>query len=154
SLSPRSQLQIQEDKPIKPITEQDSEYKRRPSPTLWDTIIRVALIGGLAVLCFQVFSPFLNLTVLSIILAITMYPVHQWLARRIGGRQGLTSIILVILGGLLIVFPTWLLMNSFAESVQRFVTAVQQNTVQIPTPRQGVENWPIVGKKIYEAWSN
>ena len=104
-------------------------------------------------LCFQVFSPFLNLTVWSIILAITMYPVHQWLARRIGGRQGLTSIILVILGVSLIVLPTWLLMNSFADSVHRFVAAVQQSTVQIPVPREGVQQWPIVGHKIYDTWS-
>ena len=136
-----------------PITQSDSEFERRPSPSLWDTVIRVALIGGLAVLCFQVFSPFLNLTVWSIILAITMYPVHQWLAHRIGRKQGLTSIILVILGVSLIVIPTWLLMNSFADSIHRFVGAVQQNTLQVPAPREGVKNWPIVGKNIYETWS-
>lgn len=104
-------------------------------------------------LCFQVFSPFLNLTVWSIILTITMYPVHQWLARRIGRRQGLTSIILVILGVSVIVLPTWLLVNSFADSVQRFVTAVQQNTVQIPAPQEGLKQWPIVGHNIYDTWS-
>ena len=104
-------------------------------------------------LCFRVFSPFLNLTVWSIILAVTIYPVHQWLARRIGRRQGLTSIILVILGVSLIVLPTWLLMNSFADSVHRFVGAVQQETVQIPVPREGVKQWPIVGNNIYETWS-
>jgi predicted PurR-regulated permease PerM len=93
------------------------------------------------------------LTVWSIILAITIYPVHQWIARRIGRRQGLTSIFLVILGVSLIVLPTWLLINSFADSVQRFVGAVQQNSVQIQAPREGVRNWPIVGKNIYETWS-
>jgi predicted PurR-regulated permease PerM len=105
------------------------------------------------VLCFRVFSPFLNLTVWSIILGITIYPVHQWLARRIGKRQGLASIILVILGVSLIVLPTWLLMNSFADSVQRVVTAVQQNTVQIPAPREGLKQWPIFGPNIYDKWS-
>lgn len=138
---------------MQPITQPDSEFERRPSSNLWDTLIRVALIGGLTLLCFQVFSPFLNLMVWSIILAVTMYPVHQWLARRIGRRQGLTSVILVILGVSLIVIPAWLLMNSFADSVHRFVGAVQQNTVQIPAPREGVKNWPIVGTAIYETWS-
>src|SRR4026209_2830913 len=100
---------------MKPITQPDSEFERRPSPSLWDTVIRVALIGGLAVLCFQVFSPFLHLAVWSMILAVTLYPLHRMLARRLGGRQGLTSIILVILGIGLIVVPTWLLINSFAD---------------------------------------
>jgi predicted PurR-regulated permease PerM len=139
---------------MKPIMQPDSEFEGRPSSNLWDTLIRVAIIGGLAVLCFQVFSPFLRLMVWSIILAVTIYPVHQWLARRIGRRQWLASLILVILGVSLIVIPTWLLMNSFADSVHRLVGAVQQNTVQIPAPREGVKNWPIVGKNIYETWSN
>ena len=58
-----------------------------------------------------------------------------------------------MLGVALIVIPTWLLMNSFADSVQRAVTAVQQNTVHIPAPREGLKQWPIVGQKIYDKWS-
>jgi predicted PurR-regulated permease PerM len=60
---------------------------------------------------------------------------------------------LVILGIALIVVPTWLLMNSFADSIQRFIAAVQQNALQIPPPRESVKNWPIVGKNLYEFWS-
>ena len=118
-----------------------------------DVLIRAGLIGALAVLCYQVFSPFLTLMVWSIILAVTLYPLHQWLARRIGGKQGLASTILVIVGMLLIIIPTALLMNSFADSVRSFIDAVQHNTLAIPAPREGVDEWPIVGKKIYDIWS-
>ena len=82
-----------------------------------------------------------------------MYPLHQMIANRIGGRQKLTSTILVILGIALIVIPTWLLMNSFADSVHRFVGAVQQETLQIPPPREGIKRLPVVGDKIYDSWS-
>ena len=138
---------------MKPLTQQDPNYEVGSSSTLWDTFIRVALIGGLAVLCFRTFAPFLNLMVWSIILAVTMYPLHQWLARRLGGKQGFTSFILGILGLAIIVVPTWLLMNSFANSVQGFVGAVQNNAVQIPSPPERVGQWPIVGRKIYDTWS-
>jgi predicted PurR-regulated permease PerM len=138
---------------MKPVAQPDAAFERRPSPSLWDTLIRVGLIAGLAVLCFQVFSPFLKLMAWSIILAVTTYPLHQALARRIGGRQGLASIILVIVGISLIVIPTWLLMNSFADSIRSFIGAVQQNTLQIPPPREGVKNWPIVGSRLYDTWS-
>jgi predicted PurR-regulated permease PerM len=139
---------------MKPVTQQQPGIERRVPSNLWDTLMRVALIGALAVLCFQVFSPFLHLMVWSIILAVTLYPLHGMLARRIGGRQGLTSAILVILGIILIVVPTWLLINSFADSIQGLIGAVQQNTLQVPPPREGVRNWPIVGKTLYEVWSN
>src|SRR6266576_6289099 len=125
-------------------TPPEAESERRPFIPLWDTLVRVALIGGLAWLCLVVFSPFLKLMVWSIILAVTMYPLHQWIARRLGKRQGLASIIVVILGIALLVVPTWLLMNSFADSVHRFVGAIQQNTLQIPPPRESVKTWPIV----------
>jgi predicted PurR-regulated permease PerM len=138
---------------MKPAKQPEVEPERRSSSSLWDTLIRIALVGGLALLCFQVFSPFLKLTVWSIILAVTLYPLHQLLARRIGRRQGLASVILVILGVALLVVPTWLLMNSFANSVQGFVGAVQQGTVQVPAPREGIRNWPVIGKSVYETWT-
>ena len=139
---------------MKPLTQEDSRLEHRPSRSLWDTLIQVGLIAVLIVLCYRVFSPFLNLVVWSIILAVTLYPLHQMLARRLGGRQGLTSTILAILGVSLIVVPTWLLMNSFADSIQSIVGSVQQNTVQIPLPREGVKNWPVVGKDLYQIWSD
>ena len=138
---------------MKPATQQDRESVGHQPSSLMDTLIRIALIVGLGALCFRVISPFLNLMVWSIILAVTLYPLHQMLARRIGGRQGLTSIIFVVLGIALIVIPTWLLMNSFADSIQRFIGAVQQNSLHIPPPRESVKNWPIVGKNLYDVWS-
>ena len=136
---------------MKPMMQREPEAQR-PSG-LWDTLVRVALIGSLAWLCFTVFSPFLKLMVWSIILAVNLYPAHQWLARKLGKRPGLASVLLVILGIALIVVPTWLLMNSFANSVHHFVGAVQQNTLQVPAPRESVKNLPLIGNKIHAGWS-
>jgi predicted PurR-regulated permease PerM len=136
-----------------PRIQPDTAVASRPAPALWDTLIRVVLIGGLVLLCFRVFSPFLNLMVWSIILAVTLYPLHQMVAARIGRRQGLASTVLVILGIALIVVPTWLLMNSFADSVRSFAGAVQQNTLQIPAPREGVKSWPLIGNNLYTTWT-
>jgi predicted PurR-regulated permease PerM len=139
---------------MKAVTQQEPAVARQPSSGLWDLLVRIALVGGLALLCFQAFSPFLKLMVWAIILAVVLYPMHQWLARRIGGRQGLTSTILVIVGIALLVVPTWLLMNSFADSVRGFVDGVQQNTLQIPAPPERVKNLPVVGRKIHDTWSS
>src|SRR5262245_35897943 len=103
--------------PMNPMPQPDSEAEPQVSSRLLDVLIRAGLIGVLAVLCYQVFSPFLTLMAWSIILAVTLYPLHQWLARRVGGRQGLASAMLVILGVLVIITPTAVLLNSFADSV-------------------------------------
>jgi predicted PurR-regulated permease PerM len=131
----------------------DQASQQRLSSRLLDVLIRAGLIGVLAALCYVVFAPFLTLMVWAIILAVTCYPLQQWLARRMGGRQGLAATLVVIGGGVLIILPTALLLNSFGSSLQGLVDAVQQNTLEIPPPREGIRDWPIVGKKIYAFWS-
>src|SRR6185436_5170238 len=135
------------------VPQPDREFDRRVSARLLDVLIRAGLIAVLAMLCYSVFAPFLTLTVWAIILAITIYPLQQSLARKIGGRQGLAATIIVIIGGLLIVAPTALLMDSFGSSIHDFVVAVKDSTLEVPAPRESVRQWPIVGPKIYDFWS-
>jgi predicted PurR-regulated permease PerM len=138
---------------MSPILKPDPEAEPPKSPPLLDVLVRAVLISVLAVLCYQVFAPFLSLMAWSTILAVTMYPFHQWLARRAGGKQWLASTILVVIGLLLIVIPTVLLTNSFADSVHHFIGAVKNNMLKIPAPAEGVEHWPIVGKRVHDIWS-
>ena len=107
----------------------------------------------MAALCYVVFAPFLTLMVWALILAVTLYPLHRSIARKIGGRQGLAATIVVVSGGLLIVTPAALLMNSFGTSIYDFVRAAQNNTLAIPAPPEGSEEWPIVGKRLHDVWS-
>jgi predicted PurR-regulated permease PerM len=138
---------------MNPLPQPDFKFGRQAQSHLLDVLIRAALVGALAVLCYRVVSPFLTLAVWSIILSVTLYPLHQWLARRVGRRQWLASTILVAAGALLVVVPTALLLNSLADSVRDFVGAVQQNRLSIPAPREGVERWPVVGRQLHDAWS-
>jgi predicted PurR-regulated permease PerM len=138
---------------MNPMPPPAADADPRGSSRLLDVLIRAGLIGALAVLCYQVFSPFLTLMAWSIILAVTLYPLHQWLARRIGGKPGLASTILVLGGVLVIIIPTAVLLNSLADSVRTFIGAAQHNTLDIPAPPEGVAHWPIVGKKLHDTWS-
>ena len=135
--------------PLKP----DQEIEQRMASPLLDVLIRAGLILAMVMLCYRIFSPFLTLMVWALILAVTMYPLHRLLAKRMRGKQGLAASLLVLVGVALIVAPTAVLMSSFGDSVQEFVHAVQNNTLQIPAPRPGVEDWPIVGEKIHGLWS-
>jgi predicted PurR-regulated permease PerM len=131
----------------------DDGFEQRLAARMRDGMIRAGLIAVLAALCYVVFRPFLPLMAWALILAITIYPLHQRLARGIGGRQGLAATIIVLLGCVILVAPTALLMNSFGTSVHDFVNSVQNNTLEIPTPREKVKEWPVVGEKIFSYWS-
>jgi predicted PurR-regulated permease PerM len=127
-------------------------YEWRRSRLLLDVLIRAGLILVLAMLCYRVFAPFLVLMVWALILAVTLYPLHQALARRMGGRQGWAATLITVLGVALIVAPTALLLNSMGDSVHSVIQQVQEDTLQIPPPKPGVAEWPVVGPKIHAYW--
>ena len=131
----------------------NEEIANRISSRLLDVLIRAGLIVAMAALCYRVFSPFITLMVWALILAVTLYPLHQMLARKMRGKQGWAATVLVILGAVVIVTPTALLMNSLGDSVRGVIADVQSNTLVIPPPRESVKAWPAVGERIYATWS-
>lgn len=133
--------------------EPDQEFEQRVASRLLDVLIRAGLIFVMAMMCYQIFSPFLTLMIWALILSVTMYPLHQLLAGGIGGRQGIAATLLVIAGIVLIVAPTSVLMSSLGDSVYQLVHDVQNNTLQVPAPRPGVEKWPIIGERVHTFWS-
>src|SRR5580765_6912647 len=134
------------------LHDRDPEFERRASAFLLEAIIRASLVLALALLCFQVFSPFLSLMTWALILAVTLYPLHQSVAATIGGRQGLAATLIVLVGIVVVVVPTAALMNSLGDSVHRLVNDVRNNTLQVPPPREGVAEWPLVGERVHAFW--
>ena len=67
----------------------DRAYDSRDERRLLDVLIRAGLILALVVLCYRIFSPFLTLMVWALILAVTLYPLHQSLAAQDGRQAGL-----------------------------------------------------------------
>jgi predicted PurR-regulated permease PerM len=120
---------------------------------LLEVLIRAGLIFALAALCFQIFAPFLTLMVWGLILAVTLYPMQEYVAAKMGGRQGLAATLIVILGIALIVAPTAILMSSLGDSVQRLIHDVQADALVIPAPRESVAGWPVIGERVYALWS-
>ncbi len=131
----------------------DPELEHRVAARLLDVLIRAGLILALVTLCFQVFSPFLHLMAWALILAVCLYPLHQSVAAKLGDRQGLAATLLVLLGIVIVVVPTAALMNSLGDSVQGLINDVQNNTLRVPPPREGVADWPLVGEKVHAFWT-
>ncbi len=131
----------------------DNELEQRIASRLMDVLIRAALIFLLAMLSYKIFAPFLSLMVWAAILAVTLYPLHQAIASKLGNKQGLAATLIVVLGLVLIVAPTAVLTGHLGDSVHELVTQVQDNTFKVPPPRESVAGWPVVGEKIYAYWS-
>jgi predicted PurR-regulated permease PerM len=44
-------------------------------------------------------------------------------------------------------------MNSLGDSVRRLINDVQNNTLQLPPPRESVARWPLVGERVHAFWT-
>jgi predicted PurR-regulated permease PerM len=131
----------------------DFELEQRLSRKLLDVFIKAGIVFALAMLCYRIFSPFISLMAWSVVLAVSLYPGHQKLARRMRGKQGLAATLLVLAGVVLIGVPTAILMGSLGDSLQDFIASLRGGTLKIPAPSPNVAEWPIVGKRIHEVWS-
>ena len=112
-------------------------------------IIIFILIGWSAMIVF----PFVTPLLWGAILAITLYPMYMGLLKMLKGKNAIASTILtVLLLGILLV-PTILLISSIVGELKNAKHAMDAGTLVIPKPNPKVAEWPLVGEKIYSAWS-
>jgi len=121
---------------------------------LTDTLIRIGILIFLVYLCVQVFAPFTGLMLWALIVAVALYPLHLKLAGKLGGRPGLSATVIVLTGLLVIGGPTVMISQSFASHLQSAYNKFDSGQLTIPTPSKEVAEWPLVGEKVYEFWSD
>ncbi len=123
------------------------------SRRLLDVLLQAVLIVALVGFCYKIFAPFMTMMLWALILAVTLFPVHQMMANKMGGKQGRAATTLVLLGVVLIVVPAVLLASSLADSITDLVHGMKDNTLVIPAPKDSVANWPVIGDKVYAVWN-
>jgi predicted PurR-regulated permease PerM len=131
-----------------------------PTPTsekalsqgLLDVLIRAGLVVVMAIACYRIFHPFLDLILWSLILAVTLYPLQGRLKGMLGNKEGRTATLIVVIAIGILIVPIYLLGTSMAASVEDAVTMVKSGSFHIPPPADSVASWPLVGKRLYGFW--
>jgi len=118
-----------------------------------DFCIRLGLIVLAVIACERIFAPFIPIMSWGLILAVSFYPVHRSLMDRLGGRAGRSATLLVLAVLLVIGVPTVLLGASFATHIFDLVGNFNAEQVEIRTPDASVREWPLIGTRVYEAWT-
>ena len=104
------------------------------SHSLLDALIRAGLIAVLVIFCFDIFHPFLDLMLWSLILAITLYPLQGRLRRKLGNRDGRAATLIVLIAIAIVIVPIYLLGISVTASVETAV-AMSRAAVSMFRPR-------------------
>ena len=83
---------------------------------LFDLVIRLLFLGVFAFAAFTMILPLAGIVVWAIILAVAVYPLFDWLSSKLGGRRGLASTLITLLGLALTIGPLWASVNSFSPT--------------------------------------
>ncbi len=129
-------------------TERDEFVK-----TAIDAVIKIALLGAMISLSFQIIRPFMMPVIWAVIIAVSMGPLVEKIVSLLGGRRklGITLFTLCAVG--LLVIPTYLLLSTSFETVQNFAGALKENKVELPPAPEKLADIPVIGQKATDAWN-
>lgn len=131
-----------------PIQSSEKSFARG----MLDVLIRAGLIAILAIFCFRIVVPFLNLLVWSLILAITLHPLLVRLRGQSKRYNGLVATLIILAAFAIILVPTYLLGVAAADSIEHVTAIIKSGGVRIPPPSESVATWPLVGQRLYDFW--
>ena len=128
--------------------EEDQAFVRRAV----EAAIRIALIAFLAWWCFAIIKPFVMPVLWGVIFAVALFPIFDRLKARMGGRGSLAAAILTLVALAVLIVPIVVLSTSMIGSVQHITKGVEDGTLKVPPPPEGVAGWPVIGEKLSAAW--
>jgi len=118
-----------------------------------DKLAAIAMISLLIAGCFVILRPFFSAMLWAVILAYSTWPVYLVIERLVGGRQGLASVLMVVIIATILVLPLALLGFSFSENISALFEMVKQLLKYgLPVPPAWIAKLPFIGTAINNYW--
>ena len=118
------------------------------------SFIQIGALLFLLIWCFRILSPFLNIVMWAMIIAVALYPAHKMLTIKLGGREKTSATLFVLAGIAILVVPTYLTAESSATALSTLGENLEAGTVSVSPPDASVADWPVIGERVYEGWTN
>ena len=123
---------------------------RLSNPTI-DLAIRLGFLGLLGYWSFRIIAPFITIGLWSALLAVALYPLYQWLTRRLSPR--LAAALVTLLSLMVVVGPVTWLSFGMVSGITSLVAALNTGQPVVPLPPNSVKMWPIIGERLHQLWS-
>jgi predicted PurR-regulated permease PerM len=117
-----------------------------------DLFIRIALIALFFTWCFKIVAPFIPPLLWGVIIAVAVYPAYKGLAKRLGGNTKLAATIIVLVGLLVLIVPSYILGDSLYEGAQGLYDKLDADELKVPPPPENLETWPVIGPSLDKKW--
>ena len=117
------------------------------------SFIQIAALVVLVVWCLQIVAPFISIVLWGMIIAVALYPVHDKLAEKLGGREKSSSTILMLLGLSILLVPAYFFTDSSVTALKSVSEQLHAGAVSISPPNPAVAEWPLIGERVYDIWN-
>ena len=106
-------------------------------------VVLVAFVGYLLLLVLQ---PFAGSMAWAIFLAFILYPMHRWLTRKFGGRNGISAGLLTGLTPFVLLIPLTFLGITFANQARALIHFLQERNLKLDgSLLLQLEKYPVIG---------
>jgi predicted PurR-regulated permease PerM len=115
--------------------------------------IRLVLLGLLIYWSFVLLRPFIPILVWSIVLAVALYPVFDWLSSHLGHRPRIAAILTTLIVLAVFLGPAAWLGIGLVDGLRNVSDQLVSGDFVLPAPPESVRDWPLIGERLYEFWS-
>jgi predicted PurR-regulated permease PerM len=118
-----------------------------------ETVIRIALLFLLLYWCYGIIKPFIDIILWAIIFAVALFPIYNWFKLKLGGRQALSAVLIVVIMLLVLALPGVLFAKSLYDGVEYLKQQYETAGNIVPAASDKVMQLPVVGPFLFEKWN-
>ena len=116
-----------------------------------ESSIKIAVLAALTLACYSILKPFIAPILWAGIIAVAVKPLCDAIERKINSRKIAAGITTALLLSVLI-YPTYMFASSVITGSQELANRFEAGELTIPTPKENVKQWPIIGESSYKFW--
>ena len=119
-----------------------------------ELIIRIFILILLLFYCFEILAPFVMPVLWAVIIAVSVYPIHKAISKKMGGREKLSATIITFAILSFIFVPVGFFISSISDTIIDIKNQAESGAIHLNQPNQIIETWPIIGKPLYNFLEN
>jgi predicted PurR-regulated permease PerM len=115
--------------------------------------IRIGLLALLAIWALNIVRPFIEPVLWGVIIAVAVMPLHQKVAKRLGGRPKLAATLFTLLALAALIIPTIQFFGDVMSEGRALAQGLEAGTLNIPPAPDKVRGWPVIGDPLADVWT-
>ena len=115
--------------------------------------IRIGLLALLTIWALNIVRPFIEPVLWGVIIAVAVMPIHNKIAKRLGGRPKLAASLFTLLALAVLLIPTVQFFGDAVAEGRALATGLEDGTLVVPPAPDKVRTWPVIGDPLADIWT-